>query len=435
MYNTSMDGNDGHSLGEDALARAWAALGQEEALYTRQGELLQVLFPGVRNAGAGPDFARAVLRTERGRVVRGDVELHRETQGWRRHGHHRDPRYRGVVLHVVQDGRAGSATALPHGGRAPVLVLPSRLAPEAALARCAECRTAALDPEALRPLLARLGRLRFGRKARFWKRRLARLDPAAQDAALFGALIEGLGYGARRPAFRALAAAVSWSELRAAVVRGGPAAALALLLGTAGFLEDRDGPAMAGVERDALRARWSALRRAPTLAADAWPAEGRRPAAQPWLRLMGAAGWAARWTEGPLVALAAARSGAKPAAALRAALAVTAEEMGVPAHLTPVGGGCADRLTVNVALPFLFGRAQEPGADAALAQTEALFAAHRGLEPDGVVRRLAEALGLAGGRLRASEQQGLHHLHRYYCQRGRQGSCPVAGEGLLKNEG
>ena len=250
-----MDGNDGHSLGEDALARAWAALGQEEALYTRQGERLQVLFPGVRMRGQGR-ILRGRCCAPSGAGWCGETwsctRKPRAGGGTATTG----PRYRGVVLHVVQDGRAGSATALPHGGRAPVLVLASHAAPEAALARCAECRTAAVDPEALRPLLVRLGRLRFGRKARIWKQRLARLDPAAQDAALFSALIEGLGYGARRPAFRALAAAVSWSELRAAVVRAGPPAALALLLGTAGFLEERGGPALAGVARDALRARW-----------------------------------------------------------------------------------------------------------------------------------------------------------------------------------
>ena len=64
------------------------------------GNRYEVIFPGVRNQAAGPDFRGAVLRRD-GRTFGGDVELHLEQSGWRAHGHHADPAYDGVVLQVV----------------------------------------------------------------------------------------------------------------------------------------------------------------------------------------------------------------------------------------------------------------------------------------------------------------------------------------------
>ena len=64
------------------------------------GNKYEVVFPGIRNQGAGPDFRGAVLRRDC-RTFGGDVELHLEQSGWRAHGHHSDSAYNGVVLQVV----------------------------------------------------------------------------------------------------------------------------------------------------------------------------------------------------------------------------------------------------------------------------------------------------------------------------------------------
>ena len=90
-------------LSEATLARLWA--GQRfpaSALVTGDGMPLRVLHPGLRGRGAGPDFRDAIIAAA-GRLLRGDVELHRRSSDFRAHGHHRDPRYDGLVLHVVFD--------------------------------------------------------------------------------------------------------------------------------------------------------------------------------------------------------------------------------------------------------------------------------------------------------------------------------------------
>lgn len=69
-------------------------------LQTADGELLQVLHPGIRNIHSGPDFTDARIKI--GSLEwRGSVELHIRSSGWLAHQHQYDAAYEPVVLHVV----------------------------------------------------------------------------------------------------------------------------------------------------------------------------------------------------------------------------------------------------------------------------------------------------------------------------------------------
>lgn len=69
-------------------------------LTTLHGEIIQVISPGIWNTAAGPDFLKAHLRIGN-REIKGDIEIHLHNEGWYAHGHHLDPRYNEVVLHLV----------------------------------------------------------------------------------------------------------------------------------------------------------------------------------------------------------------------------------------------------------------------------------------------------------------------------------------------
>ena len=69
-------------------------------LRTVNDENLQVIFPGVLNRDQGPDFLNAQVRIE-GMLLAGSVELHLKASQWYLHGHHLDPHYKNVILHVV----------------------------------------------------------------------------------------------------------------------------------------------------------------------------------------------------------------------------------------------------------------------------------------------------------------------------------------------
>jgi hypothetical protein len=95
-------GRKGQRRDERWLAQVW----QQQAfnrrnLRTTSGLGFKVVFPGMCTGEAGPDFRDAILALADGSLVRGDVELHLESSGWRQHGHHRDPAYDRVLLHVV----------------------------------------------------------------------------------------------------------------------------------------------------------------------------------------------------------------------------------------------------------------------------------------------------------------------------------------------
>ena len=69
-------------------------------LQTTDGQYLEVLFPGIRNHDAGPDFTQARIRIGQ-TLWAGSVEMHLNASDWYKHRHEADSAYENVVLHVV----------------------------------------------------------------------------------------------------------------------------------------------------------------------------------------------------------------------------------------------------------------------------------------------------------------------------------------------
>ena len=70
-------------------------------MVTAGGDTVEVLHPGRPTNDCGPDFRDALIAINGGRPLQGDVELHVNARDWRAHGHHRDPNYDRVILHVA----------------------------------------------------------------------------------------------------------------------------------------------------------------------------------------------------------------------------------------------------------------------------------------------------------------------------------------------
>ncbi|MCX6012981.1 MAG: DUF2851 family protein, partial [Chloroflexi bacterium] len=62
---------------------------------------LYCIYPGRKNNDSGPDFKDAVLINSSGKTLSGDIEIHVKASDWYSHGHHRDPAYNKVVLHIT----------------------------------------------------------------------------------------------------------------------------------------------------------------------------------------------------------------------------------------------------------------------------------------------------------------------------------------------
>ncbi|MCB0790586.1 MAG: DUF2851 family protein [Flavobacteriales bacterium] len=69
-------------------------------LRTVDGRPIEVVRPGRIQSDGGPDLVDAQLRID-GQLWAGSVEVHVLAGEWFAHGHHRDPAYDSVVLHVV----------------------------------------------------------------------------------------------------------------------------------------------------------------------------------------------------------------------------------------------------------------------------------------------------------------------------------------------
>ncbi len=77
---------------ERALLRLWSnACNLADGLVTEDGRRLRVIYLGRYSGRVGPDFRDSVLADEQGNLIRGDIEIHLDSTGWRQHGDHVGP--------------------------------------------------------------------------------------------------------------------------------------------------------------------------------------------------------------------------------------------------------------------------------------------------------------------------------------------------------
>lgn len=76
--------------------RLWRAT----EMRTVDGEVIQVIDPGLFNTNSGPDFFNAKVKIG-GHLWIGNIEIHVRASDWHHHHHDTDPAYDSVILHVV----------------------------------------------------------------------------------------------------------------------------------------------------------------------------------------------------------------------------------------------------------------------------------------------------------------------------------------------
>lgn len=110
---------------EELLQFIWENLLLERSmLRTTSGQLLEIIEPGKIQHGQGPDLDGAIVRIE-GQKWAGTIEVHNRSKEWFDHGHHVDPAYDNVILHVVIVDDKPAVTC--SGRRLPTLALEGRI--------------------------------------------------------------------------------------------------------------------------------------------------------------------------------------------------------------------------------------------------------------------------------------------------------------------
>lgn len=275
-------------------------------LKTLDGQELLIHHAGQWNTGPGPDFLRAELELPAsGRVLRGDVEIDLESGDWVQHGHHENPDFRNVVLHVLYRTPTTPTPSLSED--IPELALqPGLMAVEgfsfdqidlsaypydvAPAAHSAGDRIQSWPVAWKHQLLRAAGEARLLQKSERLSRRLDRPDP---ESALFEEWMASLGYRRNQRPFRRLA------RLAIRLFRDPSEAAriedcYAVLLGAAGLLPDNLESFTDPDTRQFVQSLWTAWWKmreevALELSPEDWDMRGIRPLNHPRRRLVAAA--------------------------------------------------------------------------------------------------------------------------------------------------
>lgn len=434
-------------ISEEAVLRWWRGLGwDKDRLVTSSGQRLQVVYPGRLNPYGGPDLIDAMLATPDGELLQGDVEVHVRSSQWRAHGHHRDPAYDGLVLHVVWWDDEGTPTPLASGGTVPVLALSpggGALRPPAVerdsnpafpqgMGRSPGAGAPPPQPEAafclaagqgdgMRRALEELGEARFRHKGDLFREGLSQRDP---PQVLYEGLMEALGYLQNRGPFLNLARALPYAALeeraRGLSREKGVGLLYALLMGQAGF----SGPAPFP----------------PALDPRGWHTFRVRPANLPQRRLRAASHLLSRYLRpGLLPGLLGLVERARGHREIETGLVVGE---GSPALL---GRGRAGEMAVNALLPFAWAWGQAMGVGHLAQQALDIYRGYPRLEENELTRLMRARLlvqpfaNLVKGQPSAKgagptpprdtglacQEQGMIHLYRNYCRGRRCASCPV----------
>ena len=394
---------------EAAIQDAWVrGLFDARDLCTTDGQPVEIVRLGTLNTDSGPDVRDARIAID-GVLWAGDVEIHTTSGAWDAHGHHRDPAYDRVVLHVVlaADRRTGTLrradgsalpelVLLPHLDRSLRALLRAFHVEPATSPRCGS-RWGEVDPTLARAWVRHLGTERLRQRARDLGREYGcRPD---LDRLLVRRMFRALGYEANADAFETLAARLPLADLRQRSAAGLHAALL-----YASALQ----PAELFTE--------AAVADLAPMPPRAWR-RGGRPANAPLRRIAQAAAWLA--PGGPLRHDPVETLADVLAAGVEAAMESLRPE--TPDGSSRLGEARAVRVLADAVLPVLLLDAEQredPAREAAVLDAyDSLPAA-----ADRITRPFAD-LGLRPRS--AAEAQGVHQLARGYCEEGRCARCAI----------
>ncbi|MDQ2740972.1 MAG: DUF2851 family protein [Chloroflexota bacterium] len=364
---------------------------------------LSVIFRGLPSDAGGPDYQDALLAWQDREIIAGDIEFHVASADWYTHGHHRDPHYNRVVLHVVWRDD-GQATIQENGGIVPVLalerhttnvlLLDSSVSAQALLPHACVARFRRFTTENLQTRIRHAGMTRFQERAALFS---ADMTCTPADQVAYTALFESLGYASNREACRQLADLVPYAWIMSVE----PGERAKTLLQAAGFLSQ-------GTARPPGR-----------MTSDGWRLSRIRPGNHPAIRIEGMAHLLNRLGSPLAERLVDLVLDARRPAQLRAGLVAST------AGRALIGAGRADEMACSAVLPLVAALVPD-----ALGPPD-LFTRYPSPPDTRWTRSMLDLLAEAGHdsikSRTAADHQGLHHLYHRYCRREDSRGCPVCG--------
>jgi hypothetical protein len=409
------------------------------------GKTLEVVYPGRLNDNRGGDFRDAVI-SNGNELNFGCIEIHSRTSGWKVHGHQADPHYNQVVLHVALDEDAAADTVRQDGAVIPTVILSqNRLPPQGGntgAGHPSACRAAGRKkkPGETVRWLERAGLQRFRLKA---QRFFQGWQENEEGQCLYLGIMEALGFNKNGSQFLKLGRLLPLVEAESIADRNRknpPVVLQAAYLGTAGLLPSQG--RFSSVESRFLRELepiWAGMPGKPEMSGLDWELFKVRPVNHPVRRIIAlsclimrfrAAGWK-QSLEGMVVQ---AQSTADFSTLENALMVGYGEQWGgnCGEDLSPgkgagvclLGRERSREIIINVLLPYLRAGAESGRLPASAERADIIFSRYPRTESNSIERHMRSQLGLEAGQVNtACLQQGLIHIYRQYCIRGKCSEC------------
>ena len=436
------------AIPESRVVEIWrSAIQQRQDLITSADGPVRIIYPGRLNDGRGADLKDAVIETGQG-LFKGDIEVHVKSSAWKEHGHHTDPAYNQVILHVVYEHDAGEKARLQNGLEIPTLSLDSfaekqagqRLTTAFTPDKPAFCNA---DPELIGEALEKAGEARFRLKVREYEENLVK-EGAGQT--LYRGMMTALGYSKNQTPMGRLAGTVPLQELEE-ILNGaegdssGIARLQARLLGGAGLLPSQrhinclpEGSGSSGAME--LEQIWNSNGWRAEMSAGEWEFYKVRPGNYPDRRIKGMAVLLTSLKMRGLVAeleTITLNAAADHGRSLEQALTVEecrgkATETGGQAAL--IGKERAGEIIINVVAPFFTAYGRAAGRQESGAAAYDIYRQYRAGAENSVERHMRKQLGIPlKTTATALRRQGLLHLYKAFCTQARCRECALGKKG------
>ncbi|MDK2975879.1 MAG: hypothetical protein PWP06_354 [Candidatus Marinimicrobia bacterium] len=200
---------------EQRLQKLWVTSLWKQKLETLDGDLIQVVSPGTWNRHEGPDFRDALLFIG-DKIREGDIEIHYQNGDWYHHGHHRDPAYDRVVLHVIFS-RIDHSRIVVNSRKKQIPVCLANYEAMDDTPFEAVCQPAWENLEDFFQILKSSGMKRLNLKVDYIRRRLARFG---LDLLCWWGLFQSSGLKANRSAFNRLFLSFPWEDYFSGNMKG-----------------------------------------------------------------------------------------------------------------------------------------------------------------------------------------------------------------------
>ena len=426
-------------------------------LVTEEGEPIKIIYPGRINDDRGADLLDAVIATSQG-LIKGDIEVHVRSSGWWAHGHHLDPTYNRVILHVVFWHDTETAINLQNGQRVPTLALQKFINNQTDRRinsayplnnRPMPCRHAAVrwNTDIMGELLDTAGEERFLAKTAGFQAALAK---TGASQALYQGIMEALGYTKNKWPLLELAHRMPLSRLALTSAKASDAEYLAcqqaLLLGTAGLLPSQRSSQHGVCQRndewlEKLEKLWASYHQTDTMSEDDWHLFKVRPSNFPTRRIAAMSHLLLRYKEKGIFEELVNKLRESPVDTgydvLEKALCVTTDgyrlnhlDLGLPIRMSIpalLGKGRAADIVVNVLLPFAAAWGRHTSRPELTRKAFDLYHRYPKLAANTVERHMISQLGINRHLVNsARRQQGLIHIYKTLCSQGKCQNCPIS---------